>query len=286
MVGLTKSDRRIPGRLIEWSHNNLRDYPWRDTRSISPYRILLAELLLKRTTATSVARVYESFVSQYPDFKQLSLASEQDLQSSFKPVGLHKQRARSTFALSQYLAASHSGAVPNTLSELLKVPGIGPYSSRAILSFGFDEPNAIVDGNVQRIFQRVFGARLLGQISVDACQNIADRLLPKHSHRQFNFGLLDLGSLICRPVIPKCNICPLSDMCDYSCGRSTEGMNEEDTLGQRLRKARTSQGISLVRLALMSGVSKTSLINLEHGRTTPTNMTMRKISNVLPLAVT
>ena len=202
--------------MRKWAFSYLRSFPWRKLENLTPYRILLAELLLKRTTAVAAARAYESFLANYPTLEELSSATQDELELKFKPVGLYVQRARATARLTGYLAIAHAGTVPSDLNDLCKVPGLGPYSARAILSFGFGQPYAIVDSNVQRILRRVYGSQLNDKTQLKVYQRLADELLPSESHRQFNLGMLDLGALVCRPVNPKCNECPLSQICDFA----------------------------------------------------------------------
>ena len=273
---ISKSRRaRVRQRLLAWAAETLRDYPWR-LPGTSPYDVMVAELLLKRTTATAAARSYRPFLAAYPDITSLAEATEAQLAEALNPLGLSCQRAPAIRQLALTLKQG-TGAVPKSLAKLRALPGLGDYSARAVLSFGHDVPVAVVDGNVERVFRRVFQRTIGTNASRTTVQSIADALLPRKHHRTFNFALLDLGSLICRPLRPKCHICPLQRVCDYA---KTPAESDAPT---PLRAARTSRGISLVKLAALAGVSKLTIINIEAKRTRPRTETAQKLADALGL---
>ena len=281
MVTPRETDQQLIEGLLGWSADHLRDFPWRRPHNLTPYRVLVAELLLKRTTASAAARVYGSFLDRFPDLARLSEALYAELETAFSPLGLHKQRAKSTAAMTGYLSARHSSEIPSVLSELLNVPGIGQYSSRAVLSFGFDQPFAVVDGNVQRILGRVYGSSISSGSPVSQHQQIVDRLLPIERHRDFNYALIDIGSMVCRPSMPKCGECPLAGVCDYQNGRTIvpdRPLLAESTL---IKQMRGSKGMSLTTLCELSGVSKLTIVNIEQGRTKARPSTVSKILEAL-----
>ena len=269
--------------VLRWSKSNTRWFPWR-SHSRSSYEILVAELLLKRTTATAAASIYETFLMKYPSIDVLSNASEGQLAQDLEGVGLYRQRARATYRLAQYLVDFGDGRVPATLSDLLKVPGIGEYSARAILSFGYGRPAAVVDNNVVRVLGRVFQDLMPEHPSPGLLQELADTLLPERGHREFNFGLLDLGALVCRNVRPHCNSCPLRDICDYASSREYPSPKKESTV-PRLRELRTQRNLSLLNLAEKAQVSKLTIINIEAGRTKPRPATLKKLAEALEVTL-
>ena len=138
------------------------------------------------------------------------------LEEALLPVGLNHQRAVGFKAMGKYLLDNHLGGVPSVLEELLLVPHVGDYTARAILSFGFDRPTAIVDSNVLRVLGRLYRGTLGPEPKTGDVQQLAEQLLPKGDHKLFNWGLLDLGALICRYARPKCGRCPLMSECDYT----------------------------------------------------------------------
>ncbi len=204
----------IRSALLSWGTDHQRHFPWRSA-GLSVYAVLIAEVLLKRTTATAAARVFPSFVTLFPDLRSIRYAQVSRLERALASVGLHRQRARGLKAIAEYLTTKHEGQVPDSLNELEKVPHLGPYSARAVLSFGHNIPAAIVDSNVIRVLGRVY-TRLIGTSpSLSATQALADTLLDAGDHKTFNWALLDLGALVCRYDRPLCGQCPLAGSCDY-----------------------------------------------------------------------
>lgn len=207
-------EARIRTRLLSWAKGNSRQYPWRDCCG-KPYPILVAEILLKRTTATAVARIYSNFLVQYPTLEELEKATEEELLIILEPIGLYRQRSRDFRKITRHLTMHENGTIPDSLDKLLEVPGLGAYSARAILSFGYGIPAAVVDGNVTRIIGRLYQRSLPDRPTLSHFQAIADKLLPQKNHCIFNFTILDLGALVCRQK-PKCMVCPILLDCDFS----------------------------------------------------------------------
>ena len=205
--------KKLQAALLNWGATHLREFPWREPGR-NPYEVLVAELLLKRTTTTAAARLYLNFLSQYPSVTALQTATIEELETKFAVVGLQKQRARSAHSLAGYLVDTRGGQVPSTLEELLRVPGLGAYGARAVLSFGFGKPAAVVDSNVTRVWARVFSASALGKIPLKKMQAVADAMLPPKRHQEFNYALLDLSATVCRYGGPRCAECPLMSQCD------------------------------------------------------------------------
>ena len=201
--------------LLAWALDHLRDYPWRDG-SVSNYEVLIAEVLLKRTTARAAARAYAPFIAQFPNLESIAAAPIHEVEQALAPVGLYRQRAKGLKDLTEYLTREHGGQIPDSLAALARVPHLGPYTARAILSFGHGRPAAIVDSNVQRVLGRLYSRRLGEAPSISAVQALADVLLAPESHQTFNWALLDLGATVCRYDTPRCPVCPLASTCDYS----------------------------------------------------------------------
>jgi A/G-specific adenine glycosylase len=199
--------------LRAWARQNLRNFPWRGHRS-TPYKVLVAELLLKRTTAAAAERLYPSFVERFPNVAALGTASIAELKCWFASVGLQAQRARFVSALAAAISRDFSGRVPGRFEELLGLPGLGEYSARAVISFGHGKHSAPVDSNVSRVWRRVFGGAGSNVLIPSVVQSVADRLTPIDSHRTFNYALLDLAATVCRYSRPRCMECPLAESCD------------------------------------------------------------------------
>ena len=271
-------------RLLQWGGQNFSDFPWRLNRS--PYEILVAELLLKRTTATAAARVYEDFLVRFPSLQDVASAPDEELVRALSSVGLQRQRARSMKHLAGWLLSKHDGGIPSDLEDLLQVPGLGDYSATAILSFGYGVRAALLDANVERILLRVFGNTLPPRPSWTLLREVAQHLLPREGHREYNYGLLDLGRLICRYADPRCGECPLASVCDFYNRSSEKGTHQVGdemmaALPSKLRAIRRDRGLSLKRLADIAKVSKLTVIRIETGRTSPRRETLEKLGKAL-----
>ena len=270
--------------VLRWAGQNFSEFPWRTNRS--PYEILVAEFLLKRTTATAVNRVYDDFLNRFPSLQEIASASEEELVQYLSGVGLQRQRARSLNRLATWLLTSHDGDVPSDLESLLEVPGLGDYSAAAILSFGFGTPIAVLDANVERIITRVFGNWLPTRSSKALLNEVAQRLLAPDNHREYNYGLLDLGRSVCRYAAPKCGVCPLNSICDFWAKSSAENVGVESrdpswNMQSKLKIARQHRGLSLQRIAELAGVSKLTVIRIESGKTAPRDETLEKLAKAL-----
>jgi A/G-specific adenine glycosylase len=188
--------------------------PWRQCNH-SAFDVLIAEILLKRTTASAVSRIYLSFLQEFPSSQALYLAYESEIAIFLSGIGLQQQRAKLLKEIADYLTRQERGSIPSKLTDLLNIPGVGDYTARAIQSFAFDIPVAILDSNVERILLRVFQNTVPYKPNRSLLQSIVDQLVPKSKHKEFNFGLLDLGAAICRYRNPIHSKCPLQKICDY-----------------------------------------------------------------------
>lgn len=195
-------------QLLSWSKENLREYPWRETES--PYRVLVAEILLQKTFADKVEPIYEEFVDRYPDLEILADAEVEKVASLLKPLGLQNVRAR---ALIDIATESAIEGIPDDEEKLLQLPYVGPYAANATLCFAFGRRRPVVDANVVRIYNRAFGADFTPQD--DEAWELADRMLPKDDYQRFNLALIDFGAKVCSADSPLCPECFYRDQCTY-----------------------------------------------------------------------
>ena len=197
-------------------------------------------------------------------------------------LGLQRQRARAFKTVAMWILETHRGEIPKDSTRLTAIPGLGPYSGSAIACFGFRARVPIIDGNVVRILRRVFQNSMQAKPTAIELRKTARNLLPDVDYTKYNYGLLDLGRLVCRPSNPRCPKCPLIAICDHYANqikgsRANGVIREGQTKINRLRSARIKRGLSLVKLARCAGVSKTTVINIEAGRTTPRRSTFAQI---------
>jgi A/G-specific adenine glycosylase len=206
--------RFVRERLLRWYERNGRDYPWRRTRD--PYRILIAEIMLQRTKADQVVPVYEEFMKRFPDPVSLREADAEVIRSFFSRLGL-MWRADLIKKFAAALSERFGGRIPSERDQLLSLPAVGDYMADAVLSFAFGRNVAVVDSNVCRVLRRLFGLRPRGEARRDKLvREIAQRLVPPERAREFNWAMIDFAAAVCTPRNPKCDICPLKEMCSHA----------------------------------------------------------------------
>jgi A/G-specific adenine glycosylase len=195
------------GAVLAWGSTRLRDLPWRHTRD--PWQILVAEVMLQQTQADRVIPKWSAFLERFPSPTSCADASLGELLRLWQGLG-YPRRARNLHAAAVVVRDVHGGVVPGELEALMRLPGVGPYTSRAVLAFAFEREVAVVDTNIARILARTQGCRLTPR----AAQNCADELVPEGQGWAWNQMLMDLGATVCRPR-PNCSSCPLRPECAW-----------------------------------------------------------------------
>ncbi len=203
---------RITEDLIEWYRINQRDLPWRHTKNA--YYIWISEIMLQQTRVETVIDYYKRFLSFFPTLKDLAEAKEDVLLKAWEGLGYYS-RVRNMQKTAQILLNHGMMTLPNKESELLALPGIGPYTAGAILSIAYDIPSVAIDGNVYRVLGRVYEVKdsINKPKATRIYKEIMDSLLPNKEASFFTQSFMDLGSSICTPKQPKCELCPLHDKC-------------------------------------------------------------------------
>lgn len=210
---------QIADKLLAWYDVHRRELPWRvlpedGKRGVAadPYRVWLSEIMLQQTTVATVKAYFEKFTATWPRLADLAAASEDDVLKAWAGLGYYS-RARNLKKCADAVMATHDGAFPQTRDTLQTLPGIGAYTSAAIASIAFNEPVAVVDGNVERVFTRLFAIETpLPQAKALVMQK-AQALLDKDRPGDFAQATMDLGATICTPKKPACLHCPLRDQC-------------------------------------------------------------------------
>ena len=198
--------------LLSWFRENRRDLPWRTART--PYSTWISEAMLQQTRVTTVLDYYPRFLEHFPDAKALAAASEDEVFKLWEGLGYYS-RARNLMKGASYICEHFDGTLPDDPDLLLQVPGIGPYMAGAIASLAFDKPVPSVDGNVIRIYSRLYALPLIPS-EKSTYNEIYERVLkdiPKENPGDYNEALMDLGSLICTPKSPRCGACPFAGEC-------------------------------------------------------------------------
>lgn len=197
-----------PGTVLAWGARDLRDLPWRRERD--PWRILVAEVMLQQTQVDRVVPKWTAFLDEFPTPSACADASLADVLRLWQGLG-YPRRARNVHATAAIVVDEHGGRFPDDLDALLALPGIGPYTARAVLAFAFERDVAVVDTNIARVLARTAGGRLTPK----RAQAAADDLVPAGDGWLWNQVFMDLGATVCRPV-PRCEECPLSDACVWT----------------------------------------------------------------------
>ena len=191
--------------------DRISPYPWRSAKD--PYRIIIAEMLLQRTRRDVVIKLYNDFISRYPTPKALAEADPEEVKNLIKPLGLAKR--------AQYLvnfARKYTAMRPKSFSELLKLPGVGPYIASITSIMVYGDERVAVDKNVARVIMRIYDITPENKNRPQddhQILRIVNECMPKDNVKEYNLALLDLGWEICRPRNPLCNKCPLKNGCVY-----------------------------------------------------------------------
>ncbi len=203
---------QLRSQLEAWYAVEARPLPWRE--DVSPYHTLLSEIILQQTRVDQGMAYYHRFVERFPTIEALAEATEDEVLLLWQGLGYYS-RGRNLRKAAQIIVSDFGGHIPDSPEELAKLPGIGPYTRGAILSFAYHKPYPAVDGNVYRVLSRLFaldtpidttrGQRLFFQL--------AERLVDPSAPSAFNQGLIELGALVCTPRKPQCLTCPLAELC-------------------------------------------------------------------------
>lgn len=198
--------------LLSWSQTVDRGLPWKATRD--PYAIWLSEILLQQTRVAQGLGYYLRFMEAFPTVQDLAAAPADQVLKLWEGLGYYS-RARNLHATARQVATEYGGRFPTSYEELLLLRGVGPYTAAAIASFAFDEPRAVLDGNVFRVLSRYFGI----DTPIDQPRGkqvfaaLAQDLVPPDSAALYNQAIMDFGALQCTPRKPSCDTCPLRSRC-------------------------------------------------------------------------
>ena len=204
--------RKIRSALLAHYDAHARDLPWRRTRD--PYAIWVSEIMLQQTRVDTVLRYYDRFLQRFPDAASLARAGEDAVLAAWSGLGYYR-RARLLHAGVREVVANYGGQVPEAPELRRKLPGVGRYTAGAIGSIAFDREEPLVDGNVARVFARIFGIDTpLGQRDTEArLWSLAERIVKGPRPGALNQALMELGALTCTKSSPQCARCPVSKFC-------------------------------------------------------------------------
>lgn len=198
-------------KMKRWYTLHHRKLPWRQTED--PYKIWISEIMLQQTTVQAVIPYYQDWLKIFPDVRILGQAPLQKVLRAWQGLGYYT-RAKNLHRASKIILEKYDGCIPQRYEDLIKIPGFGPYTTAAVLSFAFDKPHPVMDANVRRVSMRLM--RMYGEPSPKKDKELLSLLaplLPQKGMGIFNQAIMELGSLVCRPQNPLCLNCPIPEYC-------------------------------------------------------------------------
>jgi A/G-specific adenine glycosylase len=198
--------------LLEWFASHGRDLPWRQDRD--PYKVWVSEIMLQQTKVEAVKPYYDSWMDRFPTIQSLAQASQDDVLRQWQGLGYYS-RAKNLHAAVCEVQTAYGGKVPSDRAAMLSLKGVGDYTAGAILSLAYGKPEAAVDGNVLRVFARIYN--ITDNILTSAVKKTVTALvlqqMPMDQPGRFNEALMDFGAMVCIPKHPRCHECPLTSWC-------------------------------------------------------------------------
>jgi len=211
-MNVSDTSSHISNRLTEWYQCNKRDLPWRDISD--PYKIWISEIILQQTRVKQGLSYYLQFIDRFPNVKTLAEASENEVLKYWQGLGYYT-RARNIHKAAKQIITDFNGVFPIKHADVLKLAGIGDYTAAAICSFAYNQPYAVVDGNVYRVLSRLFGIKTA--IDTNSGKKefaiLAQNLLSLHEPAFHNQAIMEFGALQCTPNCPDCVNCALNSQC-------------------------------------------------------------------------
>jgi len=198
--------------LINWYNQNKRDLPWRETNN--PYIIWVSEIILQQTRVNQGISYFYRFIEQYPDIKSLASDPIDNILRLWQGLGYYS-RARNMYQTANTIVNEYNGLFPKEYSEIIKLKGIGEYTAAAIASFCFNEPVAVIDGNVHRFISRFYGINepIASTKGKFIFKKLANEIIDNLNPGIHNQAIMEFGALICTPKNPQCSNCPLNEEC-------------------------------------------------------------------------
>ena len=199
-------------KILYWYSRNKRSLPWR--KSKDPYKIWLSEIILQQTRVAQGTPYYLRFIEHFPTVFELAQASEEQVLKLWQGLGYYS-RARNLHNTAKVIVNEYDGIFPKSYQELLKLKGVGDYTASAIASICYNEPKAVVDGNVYRVLSRFYGVDLPINSSkgIKYFKELAEKVMDVDAIRDYNQGIMEFGAMQCVPRNPNCDKCPVNEGC-------------------------------------------------------------------------
>lgn len=227
--------KRIAPALLDWHQNeNRREMPWKG--ETDPYKVWLSEVILQQTRVEQGLDYYLRFIKKYPTLAKLAKAKDEDVFKLWEGLGYYS-RCKNLLFTARFIQNELNGRFPDNYDDLLRLKGVGPYTAAAIASFVFNQPHAVVDGNVFRVLSRVFGINtpIDSTAGKQAFTELANLQLDRKQPGLYNQAIMDLGATVCKPFLPVCQSCPLHKHCSAF---ATGTVNQLPVKEKKLQKKR------------------------------------------------
>lgn len=232
---MTEKEIGISSTIIAWYQIHKRDLPWRETSD--PYLIWISEIILQQTRVAQGLEYYKHFISRFPDIMTLASATEDEVLKYWQGLGYYS-RARNLRTAAISVANRFGGEFPKDYKAILSLKGIGEYTASAIVSFAWDMPYPVLDGNVYRVLSRLYAIDLpIGTTeSKKVFTELATCLMDKQRAGLYNQAIMEFGALQCIPHNPDCQTCPLSEKCEaYVSGQTNKFPAKKHSSKQHVR---------------------------------------------------
>jgi A/G-specific adenine glycosylase len=249
--------------LRSWYEPRREAYPWRKGPT-DPYRVLVTEVMAQQTQAPRVAAAFGPFLERFPTVETLASASRADVVRAWANLG-YNRRAVALHEAARAIVRTHAGRVPRDVDALVALPGVGPYTAAAVASIAYGEQVAAVDTNVRRVIARADGGREPDEVAPADLDRAAFAWLDRPDPGLWNQAVMDLGRVVCRPRVPRCDRCPLHPWCLFAAaGRTGRGSTRHGTAfegssrqarGAVVRTLRTRGPLTREELASSTGLA-------------------------------
>jgi A/G-specific adenine glycosylase len=198
--------------VLTWYKENKRDLPWRDS---DPWGVLVSEIMLQQTPVARVLPIYIQWMKRWPTAASLAQATPAEVITAWGRLG-YPRRALRLHECAKVITTQHNGVVPSSEIELRKLPGVGEYTSAALIAFAFGGRSLVLDINIRRLFSRVIDGVETPKAAPTKSERVErEKLIPEKSAEIWAAATMELGAVICTAKKPKCGVCPLADQCKW-----------------------------------------------------------------------
>ena len=231
------NDLKISEELLNWYDANKRVLPWRASsyKFSNSYHVLLSEIMLQQTLVATVIPYFLNFIKKWPTIKHLASADFNSITSAWAGLGYYR-RAKNLHETAKIISSEYNGNIPNDMQKLLALPGIGNYTASAITAIAFNANANVVDGNIERIFSRLYRIETPLETSKNFIKNISSKHIPHTRNGDYAQALMDLGATICISKTPRCSKCPIIFACDV--GAKDEATHYPKRLLKKIKNTR------------------------------------------------